>query len=444
MNRNDFRALLFLFTLLATALGAASAALSQPADFPGNSFARMLGRPPSDVASFERNEIGNGVVHYRMILRVGEGPLDRVGLHRIVREARPGFPIRTRHALLLVHGANTPFEGTFLSSLLAGRPDDTMPTYLARRDIDVWGIDLRWTLLEELPDDPSVLADWGMARDRDDVRQVLSVIKRARRVHGHRGGSVDLLGFSWGARVGYSVLDFEAALRPRLRLVDRFIALDGMFKTSDAEIRDQACIERDAAAARIASGEYAFTNGRLAQLGELALSAPDEPSTLFPGFTNFQVAVLFGTQPTRVALHIIHAFAPEPSPGIPTGLRFTDTEAALQLLASASGWTPVRQGLDLRAVLCDDGSTDLDHNLGQIENPVLLLAAGGGYGENGVDTFPFLTSSRELRSSLVSLEPPTNPRLDVGHADILMMQEADELIWPQVFEWVVGSHPGRR
>ena len=53
------------------------------------------------VVPVEVEELGGGIVHYSYRLKIGEGQYDEIGLHRVVKEVRPGRPIKARKAVFI-------------------------------------------------------------------------------------------------------------------------------------------------------------------------------------------------------------------------------------------------------------------------------------------------------------------------------------------------------
>jgi len=65
-----------------------------------------------------QHRITDDVYHYSWQVRVGPGPFDVVGLHRVVKERSPNRPIRTRKSVFMLHGDFKDFAGCFLPGLL--------------------------------------------------------------------------------------------------------------------------------------------------------------------------------------------------------------------------------------------------------------------------------------------------------------------------------------
>ena len=388
------------------------------------------------LESFERRQVTADVAHYSAILRVGPGQHDRIGLHRVTREVAPDRPARTREAVLLAHGINVGFSGTFLANVgVEGVPQNlNLPVFLAERGVDVWGIDFRWALVPGDVEDVSFMADWGLERDAEDLRIALAAARWGRWLTESGRAKIDLVGYSRGGRISYTYLNDESQLPARRRHVARFVQLDANFKTADEATRQLACDSIAAVQQEIDRGNTADAIGFLSILGELAKADPEGASPFFPSLSNRQAALVVGTTPPG-GDGTFHLFAGTFADGLPTGLRFTSEPVALGLLSAAASYQPLAGWRDALIVLCDEGNTGLDDHLADITVPVFYLGAAGGNRDGGTATFPFL-GSRELESLVVSLDEPGRELEDVGHGDILAMESAPELVWQPILDWI--------
>ena len=392
---------------------------------------------PSALAfEFERTLLVDDIVHYRTELKVGPGEHDRIGLHRIVRERAPYRPISTRESVLIAHGVNVGFVGTFLPNLgvEGADPSHSLPVFLAQNDVDVWALDFRWVLVPADVADLSFMADWGIEQDARDLKVALSAARWGRIFSGSGGGKIDLLGYSRGARISYAYLNDESQRPKGLRHVKRFVAFDGAFKTLDEELALESCDRIDEIQALIDAGQVADDIRFLAQAGEFAQNDPDGASPFFPGFTHRQTALAIGTLPPGGS-GTFHLFAGLFDSGHPVGLAYTEEAVATNLLASSSAFQPLAGFRDLLTIRCNDGRSELDDHLDEISVPVFFFGAAGGVGTSGLDTLPFLTSS-ETESQLLRLLPEGQELFDVGHGDILAMDDAPELVWTPVLEFL--------
>ena len=393
-------------------------------------------QPNTRGLTFERSLLTENIAHYHTVLKVGPGEHDRIGLHRVVRERAPDRPVRTREAVLLAHGINVGFVGTFMPNLgVEGTdPRHNLPVFLAEHGVDVWALDFRWTLVPGDTTDLSFMADWGLEQDADDLKVALLAARWGRILTGSGGGKIDLLGYSRGARISYAYLNDESQLPRGLRHVERFVAFDGAFKTLDEELAQESCAQIDEIQNIIDSGQVADDIRFLASIGQLAQSEPEGASPFFPGFTNRQAALVVGTLPPGGS-GTFHIFAGQFENGLPIGLSYTEEAVATNLLASTAAYQPLAGFRDLLTIRCNDGRSELDDHLDEITVPVFFLGAAGGVGAGGLDTLPFLTGS-ETESLLLQFLPPGQELFDVGHGDILAMDNAPELVWTPVLDWV--------
>lgn len=391
-----------------------------------------------------------GIAEYSFNVRVGHGPFESFGLHRVVRERAPHAPALTRDALMMAHGDLLGFDAAFLSTVVTPGADPSLalPIYLAERGIDVWGIDFRWTGVPATVPDLAFLADWDVETDAEDLGVALAVARLARLVTGQGFGRLHLLGWSRGGIISYAYLNAESQWPAALRQVKGYIPVDIYLKTNDPVLRAAACERHALTQARLDAGELADGSGQLlAALGGLALGVPADSSPIVPGLTNRQAALLSGA---ATFAFLPPGLAPAPfyhftggsfdELGVPTGLTFSDEATFFTALAGAAPWQPLKELLDSDAATCDGPEApDMpwDDHLADIEMPVLYIGAGGGFGELGVFSTTLLGSS-DVSSHVVSLAPPEARLLDFGHADLFVAEEARTLVWPVILDWIEG------
>ncbi len=396
------------------------------------------------IDRFERRNLAGGVVHERATLKVGLGPHANIGIHRVYKPRATRRSRRTE-SVMLVHGSNVGFEGTFLTGVdevlsgstsleARGSAQQALPIFLARSGVDVWGIDFRWVLVEADTEDLSFMAEWGQAFDAADLDLGLRVARLARFLTGDGWNKMDLLGYSRGGRTSYVYLNDESQRPRRRRQVDRLIHIDVAFKSTLPGGNPEACERAEAVQAQIDGGDVALDNRILTILGELAIEAPDAPSPVMPGLTNLQVAIGFGTLPTSPGSSF-HLFAGRFEEGAPVDLAFTRLRTGLDLLASVSAFQPRAGSRDALITLCNSDDDELDDHLEDVVVPVLYIGAAGGNQDFGLATFPFL-GSEILESLIVSELPPGDEALDVGHADLLTMEQARERVWTPILDWI--------
>ncbi|HYG63370.1 MAG TPA: hypothetical protein VEL74_12370, partial [Thermoanaerobaculia bacterium] len=112
------------------------------------------------VTSAERRVLRGDIAEYSFDVRVGAGPYDVIGVHRVVRESAPNEPVKTAQAVLFAHGDIWNFDAAFLAN-----PQQALPVFLAQNGLDVWGIDFRWTRVPASVTDFTFMKDWGIEQD---------------------------------------------------------------------------------------------------------------------------------------------------------------------------------------------------------------------------------------------------------------------------------------
>src|SRR5262249_11877399 len=142
--------------------------------------------------------------HYTLTLPVGVTPNARLRIHRIVRELAPFRARPTANAAMLLHGDFSTFVTNFAPSLAdASSPVAGLAPFLAAHDVDVWGVDRRWTLPTAPDADVPDFAGMGVAQDVDDIGRALGFARAIRAATGSGAGRIALVGFSHGAQLAY-------------------------------------------------------------------------------------------------------------------------------------------------------------------------------------------------------------------------------------------------
>lgn len=411
--------------------------------------------------SAERTELTDGVAHYRFEVRLGPREFDVVRIHRVVGERprgaghAPERPVRADGAVFLTHGSSLSFEAIFLEAG-AARPDagTSLAVHLAANDVDVWGMDYAWGLIPRETPDFTFLRDWGVERDVDHTLAAMSVARWLRATTGQGPGPVHLLGYSYGAVLAYAAAARETQQRPDLRDVRGIVPVDAALRYPTPEVAAlyRPCVEAAGQRARLDDGEYVDRAGlNFGVLGHLAATAPEDPSPAIPGLTNLQAILFIGantfvTSPREVW----HFVAGElDADGIPVGLLHTDVDRWIGLAGSLPPYMPRRPGFEIASSVCSDPASEdvsFDDHLAEIRVPILYLGAQGGFGSDGHHTTT-LTASDDVTLHTVSLKSPQQRALDFGHADLMLADDAPELAWGALLDWLVarsGPPAGRQ
>jgi len=391
------------------------------------------------IRHVDRTVLGEDVAHYSFDVVVGPGKHDVIRLHRIVREKHPYHPIHTVTGVFLLPGNPNSFEMIFMEPLISQAVawDHSITAFLAQKNIDVWGMDYRWSLVPASTKNFKFMKHWGLERDVEDTEIALSLARAIRGMTGQGFAKLHLLGFSYGVFMTYAVGSQETEVPYFRRNVKGLIPVDySMVYAADDPFRAEACNYIAYDQGRLDAGVYNDDNTSLKQIGDLARSAPGDPSPFADGFTNYQFALFVGGSPVHPDDWHFVGVAYDAS-GIPTGLQYTDPWLWIDVLRAAPPYAPVMADLDTDKVGCYDVVAPFDDHLGEISLPILYVGAGGGTGEHGYYTLT-LTGSTDITKFTVHPQPAQPRPLDFGHADLFTAQNAETLVWQPILDWLVA------
>lgn len=397
---------------------------------------------PSLVSSI-RLPLGGGLAEYTYLLKVGSGRYDRIAIHRIVKEKYPFVPAKSKRAVMMVPGDTCNFHSAFF---LPTDHDRSAAVYLAKNNIDVWGIDLRWSLVPIITSNFSFMKDWDTGTHLQDIGLGIKLARAVRSLTGSGDGKIFLLGHSRGAQFVYAYANQENMLPESESDLRGIIPMDMIYKFSPDEqaLRDAAYARYQACKAVYDSGTYYSDEGmQMKALAVLAGVAPDEPSAAIPGMTNRQAALF--------ALSCTYATTPSPlqsitpyyhflagtfdASGLPSGLSYADYNYVLKIALISSDYQSLGEQIDGEAIMSDAVEVPYDDYLGEIDIPVMYVGAAGGMGAYGEYTLSLLGSS-DITSMIVQLESPDESALDYGHADLLWADNALQQVWQPITEWI--------
>jgi hypothetical protein len=122
---------------------------------------------------------------------------------------------------------------------------------------------------------------------------------------------------------------------------------------------------------------------------------------------------------------------------VPSGLLYSDPARWIGLLGSLPPYQPQLTTYEARACVCDEVDVTMDDHLGEVTVPILFIGAGGTFGRLG-DFNAGLTSSDDVAIHTVSLQPESEAVSDFGHADLFIGNDAPDLVWKHLQEWLVN------
>jgi hypothetical protein len=396
----------------------------------------------SVILSAGREIVTGAIAHYHAVIATGPDPHDLVRIHRVIEEVEPGQPIAARSAVFFQHGDCKSFVTTALpGTVLPSTPREFgMATHLAGRGIDVWGIDHAWCDLPQCQPDFDFMADWDLQRAVDDLDLAIATARLTRQLTGHGLQKLHLCAYCGGVTTGWALLDQQATLPAAERTVGGFITLDSIYVTDDpwvhAFFRQQLDTLPDTPQSY--SGMH--------DLGHLALDFPDSPSPYDPTLTNLEYVLQTMAAP-EYGTPTFHYWAGSYDPAWvggdepPVDFRYTDLTRVLEYLDASSCWSPTARLCDELILRAGEGESPYDDNLAAIQNPLLQIAAGGGYSELAFETGA-RTASSDVTELVIRLQADGDACLDLGHCDLVTSDLAPALVWDEMVRWIrVRSRP---
>jgi hypothetical protein len=380
-----------------------------------------------------REHVTGDIFHYTVTLPVGTTPNAQLRIHRIVRELAPWRPRPTANAAMLLHGDFATFVTNFAPSL--GDP------ILAAHDIDVWGVDRRWTIPTAPDADVFDFAAMGVVQDTEDIGRALAFARATRAATGSGFEQLALVGFSHGAQLAYVYAAVESGKPAVERHVRALAVLDiyADIAPEDAELRANACANSAFEYDLVAQGVIDGPNDLFIALGNLDRTAPAEPSPLFDGATNRGALLLVAGATYQFApfTPLYHLAAPVlDAAGEPIGLRESPFAAVDAWFAGAPPHESLREAADLDALWCGTTPPPIVAPLSQIHVPVLYLGAAGGFGAHGLFTTTELGTS-DITTLVVHRFGADRVAEDIGHGDLLFATDAPSFAWQPLTAWLM-------
>jgi predicted esterase len=379
-----------------------------------------------------REHVTDDIYHYQFDIRVGSTPNARVRIHRVVRELSPWRPRPTRHAVMLLHGDFANFVTNFVPSL--GNPASPAPglaPYLVSRGIDTWGVDRRWTL-PTADGDISDMGGMGVDQAIGDTAVALAFARATRTVTDRDPGRIVLGGFSHGAQLTYAYAAADG------RHVSAIAALDIYYDIApeDADLRAFACANAAAERDALAQGVTDSSNSLFITAGQLARSAPDETSPLFPSYTNHGVLLTLAGLTWWLAPYtpVYHLSAPIlDADGNVSAMSESSEDSVSAWFAGAPPHQSLREAADFDDIWCGASPRP---ELERIRVPLFYLGAAGGFGDHGLYSTTRV-SSTDITTRVIRRFGPERVAEDFGHGDLLYAEDAPTLAWGPFAAWLL-------
>ena len=246
-----------------------------------------------------------------------------------------------------------------------------------------------------------------------------------------------LLGYSSGAAIGYSYVNWETQKDEKRRNVRGYIPVDMVFKTDDSGLLGTGCYFADAKQVAYEGGQYGDPV-YFAPLGYLAMTDPGGGSPVVPGFTNYQVAMVYGAAtfmlvPLTPTYHFLAGTYDDY--GMPDGFQFNTDQGWFEFMVTGCAYEATLFEVDYLNTLGDCVDVPFDDHLGDVCIPVLSVGSAGGMGYYSEYTLSLLGST-DVMSFNVALYPPEAAAADFGHIDLFTADNAPSLVWLPILDWV--------
>ena len=381
-----------------------------------------------------REQLPHNVAYYRALVKVGPGDYDVIAISRLVREWKPGFPVHTVGSFFFIHGSNATFNRTMVFH------GNAMGTFLSDRNIDVWGIDLRNVQIPAVVTDLSFARDWGFNIQVPDVLLATRIARIARAITLQGMGGIIVGGHSAGAALTYAVANAEATLTKANRDIAGIVPIDMVYKLPP-DAADQAgfsCYLSQTYRNFAQKGIYFFDNRGSHAWATLAQTDPNGTSPFNPTLTNLQFALGNAGSLSFAPYYPYHSFAVvRNDAGLAVAGRYTSTSDILDKIANSPLYPiPNAMTADFFAISCPAMDTPYDDNLDKINVPVFYIGNAGGFGTIAAYTTQLL-GSHDITKMMIQLQPDGNAESDFGHSDPFTAEEAPQLIWQPVHQWIL-------
>ena len=396
--------------------------------------------------NFTVKQISSNIAEFYYLLTTGPGKYDQIAVQRVTLVDPNGNAQPSSDAVLMVHGDLWPFDQAFFG----GISRDSIAAYLASQGVDVWGIDLAWTLVPSTENDFTFMKTWGMQHDINDIETALTFARTIRSRTGSDNGPLTLLAWSRGGWLGYGLLNQESQLACNQQQVKAYVPVDTYFKTDDQDIQAFTCAKEAQFEGAIANGDYDLDWRIYRVVGQTALQSPDvisSPDICGSPYTNLTCSIETAAYPGGGFTPFYHfnaGYFPQNNyqMWIANGLVYTNMARLNAAFVGVDPYENLQMMADTYAVTCgDDPNLPYDKHLADIKVPVHYVGAGGGFGSYGLYTLSLL-GSKDKTSHIVSFYPPPLQGFDFAHVDLFYADNAQSLVWNDILNFLQKQEHG--
>ncbi len=426
----------------------------------------------------DRTQLIDDIYKYSFIFEVGDGEFDKIGVYRVVKEKK-SVPIKAKYAVMMVHGDTSDFDSEFLMSTMSDKVSvcHSLGIYLAQNNVDVWGVDRRWTFVPNYypettfpycyEDGCSFMQNWDTALHLSDIKIAVKFARAIRDETGSGSDKIFMLGHSRGAALAYAYANDETQIEEYSRDLSGIIPVDMVYKfdpddPAQVPLIENSCLKCQKLQEKFDSGiVYSDEALGLKYTAYLTYISPEDPSEIIPGFTNQEAAWFILSATYMTEDDPFYEYSEMISPPVPfyhccagtfnefelpTGLQFTNSDYMLDFAFAVPSFQSLGEAIDGEALCCGD-DTPYDDHLGEITIPVFYVGAAGGFGKYGEYTTTLLGSydkdkpdNDDVDTLIIELYPSEAVTLDYGHIDLLFADNAESFVWEPIYKWIQKTH----
>ncbi|HWC77719.1 MAG TPA: hypothetical protein VG778_09660 [Blastocatellia bacterium] len=371
------------------------------------------------IVGTDSSVVGGNLNKTVTTVQMGNNPVNRFKMSRVLKD----IPKHARKGVILL----LPPGGSGFQNYEVGENGDynkSFVAYFAKKNFDVWGFSQRSDGIpagacESGAIDCSAMADWGLQSIVEDV----TFIREQIALEYPDGKPVIAAGLSLGAIISQALINISPDD------YDGVVLIDGTLYDEDPQVQAMNANFQAGLDAQLAAG--VFYDGQSAPgfklLSNLAQVDPNGLTPLPgfpPGFTNRMVFILVMTAPPPSPLTPRPGFFNAAGSLAEDRFFFANESLAHANIATFLDVTPIRTIRDLSAGLAGDRT--FNNNLHNFTGPVLMFAAGHGFGTAMFDTADLMTSADVTIKSNEAY----------GHVDYVFSTTHRRELELQILKWI--------
>ena len=120
---------------------------------------------------------------------------------------------------------------------------------------------------------------------------------------------------------------------------------------------------------------------------------------------------------------------------MPVDFQFVTIDQWLDFLEVAPPYEATLFSVEYSDWVCGTVDVVFDDHFAEVEIPIFNVAAAGGIGETTLYT-PTQVGSTDVSYLMAGVMPPEDVLYDIGHIDLFIADNAPDLVWQPILEWI--------